>query len=209
MFRSHHLIASLVVVGVSASLSAGCAEDEIATPRVVIDSTISPGSGRTAKECPETGSWFQIGSFGNPAAGKVDENNPESPLKDPPRPVDDGADETALGGKVTVTCSVVPRDDGFDVLATAQLNAAGKASGLIKVTGFFKPGQDNEPVDIIVSKDGRGYKQANCKTSFVGPTQTVAAGRVWAEVTCPDATYEAGQRICLANAQFRFENCGQ
>ncbi|MBX3190279.1 MAG: hypothetical protein KF819_24990 [Labilithrix sp.] len=208
MFRRHHFIASLVVIGVSTSLSA-CADDEVATPRVVIDSQISPGAGRSNKECPETGTWIQIGSFGNPAAGRVDENNPESPLKDPPRPVDDGGEEITLGGRVAVTCSVIPREDGFDVAATAQLNGAGTASGLLKITGFFKPGQTNEPIDIIMSRDGRAYKQANCKTSFVGPLQTVAAGRVWAEVECDTSEYEQGQRTCNTKAQFRFENCGQ
>lgn len=209
MFRSHHLLVSVLVVGLTAAMSAGCAEDEVATPRVIIDSTISPGAGRTNKECPETGTWFQIGSFGNPAAGRVDEANPESPLKDPPRAVDDGGSDTSLGGTVSVTCSVVPRDDGFDVAATAQLGGAGKASGLMKITGFFKPGQDTEPVDVITSRDGRAYKQANCKASFVGTSQTVAAGRVWAEVECANSEYEQGQRVCTTKAQFRFENCGQ
>src|SRR5688500_8418393 len=78
MFRCNHYLVSLSVVLVTSALVVGCSEDEQATPRVTFESGISSGK-RPPAECGKAEDpWFQIGSFGNPAQGKVDPLDPES-----------------------------------------------------------------------------------------------------------------------------------
>lgn len=208
MLRRHHLLVSLAAAVTLAVLSAGCSEDEKATPRITFDSTIAPGT-HTTQECPESGTWFTIGAFGNPALGRVDPANPESPLKEPVRPVEDGATDEVQGGTVAISCSVVPSGDAFDVAATAQLSGT-KNSGFFQVIGKFKKGVSNPDINIVMSKSGSSYKQANCTATFNAAIgQGVDSGRVWAEVECPNIENASQQRICQGRAHFRFENCAQ
>src|SRR4051794_1808182 len=92
MFRRQHLLVSSTVALVALALAGGCSSTTQATPRITFDSSISPGKHSSA-ECTQTGTWFTIGSFGNPALGKVNPEDPESPLKDPVKPVDDGGED--------------------------------------------------------------------------------------------------------------------
>lgn len=207
MFRRHHLFVSLFVIGAAASLTAGCSEDVPAVPRVVFDSQVVPGKHTTA-DCSESGTWFKIGEFGNPALGREDPNNPESPLKDPPKPVDQGAADPDTGNTVGITCNVVPLGAEFDVSATVELQ--GLKGGYFQVIGKFKPDGEQQNINVVLSRGGISYKQPNCTARYVLPSQTVAAGRVWAEVTCEDMASGTGtQKICKGTATFRLENCAQ
>src|ERR1700709_2636333 len=90
MFRRHHLFVSLSVALLTGVLTAGCKDDTQATPRVTFESEIQAGT-HAVKDCGQTGLWLNIGSFGNPALGRKDPNDPMSPLVDPVTPVDDGS----------------------------------------------------------------------------------------------------------------------
>ncbi len=203
MFRRSHLFVTLLSVLAIGAVSAGCKDDEKATSRVVFDSSLfgSP------QDCKESGTWFKIGEFGNPALGRVDPTNPASDLKDPPKPVDNGSTDPDTGGGVGITCNVLPAGDAFDVSATIELS--GSKGGFFKVIGRFKPDGIQQNINISMSKEGRSYTQANCTAKYETPSQTVAAGRVWAVIDC-DAIESPGlQRKCKGTAQFRLENCGQ
>lgn len=208
MFRRRHLFVSLFAASTIAAVTAGCAEDEKAIPRVVFDSSVAPGT--HGRDCPEAGGiWFKIGAFGNPALGREDPNNPESPLKDPPKPVESGDSDPDTSNTVSITCNVIPSGAEFDVSATVEL--AGSKGGFFQVIGKFKPESGDQPnINVVLSRGGISYKQANCTARYVLPSQTVAAGRVWAEVTCEDMESGTGtQKICKGTATFRLENCAQ
>lgn len=192
-----HVLAALTLAGTTAIvLSApGCSDDTPATPRVTLSADVSKGTYTTA-ECPDSNPAFlTIGSFGNPNAVPAEQV----------RPIDDGAADQQ--GTVSISCSVVPTNDGFTVRATANLTGA--TGGAFRVEGFFKPGQDNSDITISLSHGGTTYSQNNCTASFTEALQTVAAGRVWAVVTCDAAQAPGLQRTCETSTQFRFENCGQ
>jgi len=202
--RTHALVALLAVTGI-AVLSAGCSEDEQATPRVTFDSSIGVGSAGATK-CPEkSGTWFTIGSFGNPALGRKDETNPESELVDPVRPVEDGANDQQ--GVVGITCSVIAAGDGFDVKATAQLTGA--TGGFFQLIGRFTPTGPQSNLEVVLSRQGSSYRAKDCTAVYSTPLQTVASGRVWADITCDKIINESLDRECRGTAQVRFENCGQ
>lgn len=207
MFRPNHLLATLgsAFVLVASLVATGCADDPVATPRVTFDSAIKSGI-HTQKECGQSGIWFTIGSFGNPALGRTDPNNPESALINPVRPVEDGAADQQ--GTVALSCSVTASGDGFNVAASAQLSGA--TGGSVTITGFFKAAGDSPGITMALTRKGETFTDRGCLARFdtvVG--HAVAAGRVWATLECPNAERPGAQRICETSAQFRFENCSQ
>jgi hypothetical protein len=206
MFRRQHLLVSLSVALVTSIVVIGCKNDTQATPRVTFDSSIGPGS-HSAAECTQKGTWFSIGSFGNPALGRENPDDPESPLKDPVRPVDDGASDQQ--GTVSVSCSVVEAGDGFDIALHAELNGA--TGGAMTVTGHVLRGADSPNISAAMTRKGETYSGANnCTIKFsTAPGHAVAGGRIWASLDCPDAEAPSQQRICATKAEMRFENCTQ
>lgn len=205
MFRRHHLFATLSVALVSGIASAGCSDDPQATPRVTFESEVTPGS-HSSKDCGKTGTWFEIGSFGNPALGRKDPADPESELIEPVRPVDDGGEDQQ--GTVSISCTVAENGDGFDVRASAQLTGA--TGGSVTITGLFRPTGDQPDITVALTKKGETFSSSKCVARYdtlLG--HAVASGRVWASVECADAEFPSAQMICKSTAQFRFENCGQ
>ncbi len=201
MFRRQHALAAVTVLVLSPVLAGGCSSDKKATPRVTFDSQISPGS-HSSTDCPETGTWFQIGSFGNPAAG----TNPDGTPTQPVQPVDDG---TAFGqGTASVTCAVTAEGDGFHVSATASLDGA--TGGAFRIDGHFTATGDQQNIDVSLTAQSRGtYNEKDCVVRYTQPLETVAAGRVWGDLDCPNGEQSSTQRTCHLQAQFRFENCAQ
>ena len=205
MFRRQHLLVSLSVALLAAVFGSGCEDDVQATPRVTFDSTISPGK-HSSKECAQTGTWFTIGSFGNPALGRVNPEDPESPLKDPVRPVDDGGEDQQ--GKAAISCSVVEDGDGFNVALSAELTGA--PGGAMVMAGRVLRSIDSPNITLRLSRKGETYGATTCVMTFnTGVGHGVAAGRVWGVVDCPDAEAPSLQRICATHAELRFENCAQ
>jgi len=184
--------------------SGSSGSNPVATPRVTFDSTIAPGT-HTVKECPKTGTWVTIGSFGNPALGRVDPSDPESPLKDPVRPVDDGGDDQ--GGKVSVSCSVKQTSDAFVVSATAQLTGAN--GGAVTMTGSIRPTGESR-VTLAMTKQGETFSATDCVARFdTAVGHAIASGRLWIQVDCASAEQPSASQICSTAAQLRFENCAQ
>jgi len=206
MFRRQHLLVSLSVALVTSVLLIGCKNDTQATPRVTFDSSIRPGT-HSSMECTQTGTWFTIGSFGNPALGRENAEDPESPLKDPVRPVDDGGQDGQ--GTASVSCSVVEAGDGFDVALHAELSGA--AGGAMTVTGHVLRGADSPGISAALTRKGETYNGSkNCTITFSSAAgHAVAAGRVWGLLDCPNAEAPSQQRICATHAELRFENCTQ
>lgn len=177
-----------------------CSSDAAATPRVTFESSIAPGT-HSAADCPETGVWLTIGSFGNPAAG----NGPDGKPLDPVRPIDNGGSDQQ--GTATVTCSVTPEGDGFHVAATAELSGA--TGGAFRIEGHMTAQGQQTNLDMSISANGRTYSQKDCTADYSQQLQTTASGRVWADFNCPNGEASSLQRTCAITGQFRFENCGQ
>ena len=215
MFRRHQLsvrnsptlrfISVAFVCGLVAASANGCSDPEKAVSRVAFDSTVQPGTHKST-ECGKTGTWFTIGSFGNPALGRTNPDDPESPLKDPVVPIDDGAADQQ--GTVAVSCSVTPEGEGFHVAAHAELTGA--TGGAVTLQGHFNKTGDQPGITVALTKSGETFTDTNCTAKFdtlLG--HAVAAGRVWAEVDCANAERPSAQQICASHAHFRFENCAQ
>jgi hypothetical protein len=196
MFRPHHAFAAFTSIALATVLAAGCSDPEPPTPRVTFESRIQRGP-NPAEACPESGTWFTIGSFG-------------SPPFEPVAPIEDGQSEQQ--GTVGITCSVTPSGEGFNVRATARLTGA--TGGNVTIAGFLReqgPPEGQGGVEAIFSKTGRSgaYSSRECVVRFTSEFQGVAAGRVWGELDCPAAEAPSEQRTCQMLAQFRFENCEQ
>jgi hypothetical protein len=209
MFRRHQLslrfMSLAFVAGVVAMSANGCSDPEKAVSRVAFDSQIQPGTHKST-ECGQTGTWFTIGSFGNPALGRTDPANPESPLKDPVVPIDDGAPNQQ--GTVAVSCSVTPEGEGFHVAAHAELTGA--TGGAVTLQGHFNKTGDQPDIIVALTKRGVTFTDSHCTATFdTSLGHAVAAGRVWAQVECPNSENPGAQQICASKAQFRFENCAQ
>ena len=205
MFRRHHLFAIASIASVIGATSAGCSDPAQATPRVTFDSQVTAGSHPQAG-CGKTGTWFTIGSFGNPQLGHMNPDDPASPLIDPVRPVDDGASDQQ--GTVSISCSVTAGGDGFDVKATVQLTGA--TGGSVSMIGHVTPAGDSPNVTVNLTKGGETFKSSACIVRFdpaVG--QAVAAGRIWGTADCADASNDVSQQLCTSHVQIRLENCAQ
>jgi hypothetical protein len=194
--RTHAIVASfcLPVIGL---LSAGCEDDEKATPQIIFDGRLERGSGT---DCKDTGQLFTIGDFGNQATEP----------KVPSRAIKDGEDFDQ--GTVSVSCSVTSAGaDEFNVSATVALSGA--TGGLFTLNGKFKATGEQTGISAIFSsrKSSNTYQQNDgaCVVRYTTQFQGVASGRVWGEITCPKAENAGAQTSCEAVAQFRFENCGQ
>jgi hypothetical protein len=175
-------------------IASACSDPEPATPQVIFDGRFEKGS----TNCTEVGGAFTIGDFGNQAV------EPKIPV----RPVQDGASEQQ--GSVSISCSVTPAgNEEFNVSASVQLSGA--TGGLFRVTGKFKAGAENTASAVFARTARASYTQddGKCTVVFTPPYQGVAAGRVWGEISCPNAEDKTAQVTCVGKAQFRFENCAQ
>jgi len=195
MPRRHHAIVALCCLPVLTALAAGCDEEEKATPQIIFESRLAQAPGTN---CKDSGELFRVGEFGNSA------------LQQPPKPIKDG--EAYEQGSVSVSCSVTPAGpDAFNVAGTVALSGA--TGGLFRVDGTFKPTGEQTGIHAIFSsrRSTNTYEQTDraCIVRYTTGFQGVAAGRVWGEITCPNAENPSAQTSCQATAQFRFENCAQ
>lgn len=202
MIRADHPLSPLATLAVLAAATlpaAGCSDPEPARAQVILTSSINPGS-NPPSGCPESGTWFDIGSFGNPASPVEAEQKPRAVL--------DG-DTDPSGGQAALTCAVTLAPDGFNVKGTARLT--GGNGGAFTIQGLFKAEGEQTGISATFAKVGRSdpYIGSDCTVRYTSPTQGVAAGRVWGEVTCPAATAAGVARTCETVATFRFENCVQ
>ena len=205
MFRRQYLFAIASVASVVAATSVGCSDRAQATPRVTFESQVTAGSHPMAG-CGKTGEWFDIGSFGNPQLGHMNPDDPNSPLIDPVRPVDDGGSDQQ--GTVSISCSVTAGGDGFDVKATVQLTGA--TGGAVSMFGHVVPNADSPNVTVNLTKGGETFKSNACTVKFDPVAgQAVAAGRIWGTADCADASNDVSSQLCSSHIQIRLENCTQ
>lgn len=190
--------AALVAVPVVAASVAACDDPVPATPRGIVESSIT-GTG-SAGACNQSGQWIAIGGFGNPVVGA------DGGVQNPAVPVDDG--KSFGDGQVDISCSVIPSGDGFTVNAQAAIS--GTRGGALTIAGTFKAEGDQQPVRVVFTSSERGrFVQNDCVARYDGRNMGIAAGRVWANVVCPAAKNDEQQQVCQTTAQFRFENCTQ
>lgn len=206
MSRRPHLLVSFSVLLATVILSSGCGEDVQATPRVTFDGSISAGKHSPA-ECGQSASpWFKIGSFGSPSLGRVNPEDPDSPLKVPSNPIEDGA--AFEQGEVAVSCRVAEDGDAFAVELQSILSGA--TGGAVTIKGKVLRTGDSPDIYVSMARRGEGFASSKCTITFNSLLgHGVAAGRVWGFVECPDAEAPSQGRVCKTNGEFRFENCGQ
>lgn len=190
--------------GTSCVLFAGlvaCSDDPLPRiAKVFIETSLSPGS-NPASGCPvPQGDWLVV--------GKPSVITKDNVLED--GSIEDG--KAFNGSSVSVTCSVRPKDDGFEVSATTTLG--GVQGGTFTVSGMFRP--TKAPQTGIRGRFKRGdigdYKDTNCTVVYEeGTQQGVFAGRVWGTITCEKAERDdlSKQSVCQAVGEFKFENCSE
>ncbi|WP_394842468.1 hypothetical protein LZC95_36040 [Pendulispora brunnea] len=187
--NSTKVFATTSTLLLAALLGIGCSDSKPATPKVAIESFLGPGTEtnvNTSNKCLlRSEAWATIG-------------NPDNTTVEDGTPVD--------GSHVTVECEVRPDGDGFYV----------KASGLIQgrkgfnVSGHFTATGDQNVLATWTDPSTGIFQQDNCIAKYDHSPQGVAAGRVWAQVTCPHAALQGtSDRICQGTSEFRFENCAQ
>ncbi|HEY8076630.1 MAG TPA: hypothetical protein VIF62_21040, partial [Labilithrix sp.] len=155
---SYRLAAVALVLVAPAAIGA-CSSDKKATARITFDSSIEAGSHTVTADpdhaCMDDGTYLQIGSFGNPNAGK----NPDGSPVDPVTPVDDGTSFSQ--GTASVTCSVTAEGDGFHVSATAALTGA--TGGEFFIDGHFTASGDQPNIQATFTAQNRLSYQADGK----------------------------------------------
>ena len=98
--------------------------------------------------------------------------------------------------------------NSYNVAAQAQLT--GVNGGAVTITGTFGTVGDQPNITVAMTKQGQTFSANDCIARFDSALgQSIAPGRVWAQVDCANATQSAAQQICKTSSQFRFENCAQ
>lgn len=177
-----------------------CSSDSPATPRVLMQSYLGAGNQQGVNDATVCSfsardPWVMIG----------DPTNASS--------VADGDTDQATGNVVSVTCSVTPDGDGFKVAASAKLGS----QGAVTITGHFLANTPAVSADTPIQNvsasfsraDTGSFTQSTCTVTYTTNPQFmgVAAGRVWADLDCPTATYSSQNKTCEGTATFKFENC--
>lgn len=175
-----------------------CSSDTAATPRVELASYLGAGTqagvnDSTVCSFAADSTWILIG----------DPTNQTS--------VSDGDTDPATGNAVSVTCSVYPETDGFHVDANAKLGV----QGAVTISGHFTANTGDS--SLVLSNieadfsraDTGSFTESNCTATYTSNPQYegVAAGRIWADIDCPTATYASQSKTCEGKATFKFENC--
>lgn len=145
--------------------------------------------------------------------------------QNPTRVADQGS---TGGGTATVTCTVHPQGNGFDI--ELSVDVAGNPGGNISITSPQGAGavttSGASGISASFYSNNRGpYSSDKCTITYtymgqpVSDNPPIAAGRIWGHVDCPQAV-EQGQTTtgpdggpatiaCHASADFLFEQCNQ
>jgi hypothetical protein len=126
---------------------------------------------------------------------------------------------------VQIGCSVHPQGSSYAVnLQISQdTDVQGTGSMSLTVMGVVDPtaGATMDVLGEVSTNQGDEYISGTCSVTFSTPgagasppSAPVAAGRIWAHLSCPAAQNAAivvgtGPETCDAEADFIFENCGQ
>jgi hypothetical protein len=168
-------------------------------PDAFVNAEILPAS---SASCPftSTQTWLEVGI---PGATK-------------PTTIVDGGQQNFV--TVRVTCSVVPVGTGFDIaLSILEQDANGYGLTIRSQAGVgavTSAGASGIEVDWVSAK--LSASQSDCTLQFtygtlpVSSPTPVAAGRIWAHVSCPQAAFASDASIppvCDGEVDFLFENC--
>jgi hypothetical protein len=123
---------------------------------------------------------------------------------------------------VTIACSVHQEGDSFAInLRIAQGNVSSTGATTLTITGMVNASTGGTNLTGDVSNTIAGnYSSSACTVSFGTPGAgaspqgpSVAAGRIWAHLSCPAVqssavtTQSGAPSTCDAEADFVFENC--
>jgi hypothetical protein len=126
--------------------------------------------------------------------------------------VDNGSD----GGSVVVVCDVKASGGGFSIeLEAGELSLS--TGGDLRVSGEVTDGGTGTNIAVAFNAGGQNYTASDCTvtTAFavtpgVPPAPpSVAAGRIFGHLECPDATSQTAIGSCALGADFVFENCSE
>jgi len=111
------------------------------------------------------------------------------------------------GGTASVSCSVIANATGFDVKLQASLTGAN--AGSITVQGAVTSSGMQSGLNGVVAGGTNTFAQVDCTMSYDSADMGVAAGRIWATLTCGKGVDLKASQTCQVGAQVRFENCKQ
>lgn len=136
---------------------------------------------------------------------------------------------TTASGQVSVTCTVHPSGNGFDL--DLETNAQGTSGGSVVITTPTGAGTVTTGTSSGITAHFEGnavggpYVDSNCTLTYkymnadVPVSPPVAAGRIWGHLVCNHALDPSQQKVgadggpssaeCLATADFLFEQCAQ
>ncbi len=177
-----------------------CSSDDPSTSRVLLTSTVGAGNqtgvnDQTKCQLAPGNPWVTIGDpFNSTSVFDGDQNS---------------------GNTVSISCKVYPETDGFHVEATAKNGT----QGAVTIVGHFLANTPSVSLDSPITgisasfarADTGNFNQSDCTVTYSSNNayEGVAAGRVWADIDCPKATYASQGRTCDGSAMFKFENCAQ
>jgi len=192
-------------IAAAIAVAAGCSSSP-PTPLAYVAVSLNPTTGG---RCPvsNTTSLISIGSMG------------QAPTENSPTRVPDG-------GIIHLSCSVKGSSPNFSIQLDAKSDSSvSGVGGVPEITGsgiMFTAGSNTGGANIMGTFVGDvygTYAASDCTLtySYNGTPNVggIAPGRVWAHVSCPDATNGAvtvdqngDPATCDVEADFVFENCG-
>jgi hypothetical protein len=158
-----------------------------------VKATLSKGATGT---CGAAGQTIAIGTF-----------TPIAPVK--------AGDADPGGGKVDLSCSVVPAGSGFGVNVSFDVANSG-SGGLVK--GFAMSGSrtstgtENGSALVGFALPGLSFGSTTCTfdpTAVTGGAGGIAAGRYWTTFHCTGASRNNSSDLCDIDGEIRVENCLQ
>jgi len=178
-----------------AALTPGCSSNSSPTPRVALFSQLGNSTAHPQAECKLTfADWVDVGSVG-------DNKVPGSSTT----PVDDGGQDQGHNIHVTA-CSVTGEGDGFLVNVSVTVDG----QGAFTVNGHFGKTGTQTGIQAVFSRGDTGtFTESDCTADYPRQEMGVEAGRIWAQVHCPNEVFASQGRTCQGFAEFRFENCTQ
>jgi hypothetical protein len=199
--------------GASPGGSSGSSSDAASPQDTYINATLGPQAGNSQLCSMLTvGPAVTIGSFrANTKPTVVSDNG------------------TDKGGTVNTMCQVTGGSGGFDINVTATTTGAATSTalggGVVNVVGHVDGTGTGTNLHTVISTNQVTWTGATCTVTPMyggGPvpqSPPIAAGRVWAHVSCPSMTPDNGVRVnvngmqvmqqCDGEADFLFENCFQ
>jgi len=178
-------------------------------PTVFVTSYIQPSGAGTVCDYQSQAPWIGIGA----------------PTGNDPAVVANGGNQGG-GEGVTVGCTVRPDGSGFDVSLNASLGGHGSITITSLAGHVVNPSTGGTVEGTFQSANMGTWSSETCVITYQyqgGPvprTPPIAAGRIWAHVSCPQAERSDGElrglpdggmglATCDTEADFLFEYCDQ